>query len=822
MKRFSVVLVLALFAGCDAGVKIDPEGYQCDVGNVCPTNYSCQAGVCQRGVLVDPSCANVTCNAPPAPSCTNATTAHSFVGRCVAGQCQYDAVDTTCPAACSNGACADACAGVSCVTPPQTACTNTTTLRTFAQTGTCAMGTCDYATTDTACPNGCAQGRCMGVNLCTMNNVMCNMPPAATCVGSTRRTFQMNGTCDPGTGVCTYNPNDSVCPNGCANGQCLTASLTFLQTGPRVRFAVNALDIAPGSSGNSALAVGNNGKIARWDGSMWTELTSPSTTVKFNSVAFVAGGTAYAVGTNRTAFTIRPNNGQVLGVTLPGTATANLIAVSGRGESEVLIADDSGEWWRLRNNMWANGQLPNTNAPWDITGAYLDESLRERIVGSCGTMTNGQRCVGYRFVSGGTPNWVVHTQNGAPGFTAVGGGFDVPTTVSASDVYLGRADTTLVDHSNTGSFTTLTTSPTLDGDAIVGVTAQSTSIGRDVFTLTSSTGGATGHLYRLTRGITQTTAADTLQTFYGEEHLSPNEASGVLVAEVRRTPGINNIFRRGVLTNEALDVGEDWVGASVDDTGALVLAGLFSDIAVRRPASSTFDFRRAPTAWALKALEARNGTGTLLVGEDTNSNDGVVVRMTGTTFTAIATQANTVFNGVCRVSDTEGWAVGTKGTIFRVTGSGATAATSPTMEELLAVDCAAGVAVACGANGTVLRYANNAWTVVPTSLAGKSIETCKLSSQGAFVGGDGFFQSYTPATGWTTLAAKPGLVSLVVRSPQEVYGAFKTGNTSDLYRFDGAAWGPSLINVTGTLGGGVQAGARVVWGGTLGVLVEGR
>jgi hypothetical protein len=358
----------------------------------------------------------------------------------------------------------------------------------------------------------------------------------------------------------------------------------------------------------------------------------------------------------------------------------------------------------------------------------------------------------------------------------------------------------------------------------VGVTAQSTAAGRDVFTLTSSKNGTTGHLYRLSRGVTQTTTTDALQTFYREEHLSPNEAGGVLVAEVRRTPGINNIFRRGVLTNEALDVGEDWVGASVDDSGALVLAGLFSDIAVRRPSSSTFDFRRAPTPWALKALEARNGTGTLLVGEDTNRNDGVVVRMTGTTFATIATQANTAFNGVCRVSDAEGWAVGTRGTIFRVTGAGATATTSPTTEALLAVDCLAGVAVACGANGTVLRYANNAWAVVAPApaLSGKSIETCKLSSQGAFVGGDGFFFSYTPVTRWTALAAKPGLVSLVVRSPQEVYGAFKSGTTSELSRFDGAAWGPSLLSVTGTLGGGVQAGGRVVWGGTLGVLVEGR
>jgi hypothetical protein len=822
MNRLTLLFVLTL-AGCDTAVKIDPDGYRCDVGNVCPTNYSCQSGICRKGMTVDPSCANVTCNAPPASTCTNGTTAHTFVGRCVAGQCQYDGIDTTCATTCSGGTCADACAGIPCVTPPQPACTNGNTLSTFAQTGTCAMGTCDYAKTDTACPNGCAQGRCSGVNLCQMNNVMCNMPPAATCVGSVRRTYGNNGTCDPGTGTCTYTSNDTNCPNGCALGQCLTASLTFTQTGPRVRFAVNALDIAPGSSGNSALAVGN-GKIARWDGSTWTELAAPSATTKLNAVAFVSANLAYAVGANRTAITIRPTNNQVLAVTLPGSAGANLVAVSGRGEAEVLLADDLGEWWRFRNTMWTNGTLPNSSGPYTISGAYLDESLRERIVGGCGMGSTAARCVGYRFVSGGTPMWTIHQQTGTPGFTAVGGGFDIPTTASASDAYVGRSDTTLVDHSNTGVFLPLTTTPILDGNGIEGVTAQAASVSRDVFTLTSSVGSSTGHLYRLTRSMASTTATDALQTFYGEEHLSPNEANGVLVAEVRRGSAINNIFRRGTLTNEALDVGEDFLGASVDSAGALVFAGMFSDIAVRSPAASTFDFRRAPTTWTLHGVEGRNGTGTLFVGEDANTNKGVVVRMVGNNFTTLANQSNVVFNGACRVSDTEGWAVGTNGTIFRVTGVGATAATSPTTEDLLAVDCVAGVAVACGANGTALRFANNTWTVVTPAagMAGQNLKTCKLTSQGAVVGGDGFFYGYAPATGWTTLAGQAGLVSLVVRGPQEIYGAFTNGTTSDVRRFDGATWSPSLLNVTGVLGGGVQAGARVVWGGTLGVIVEGR
>jgi hypothetical protein len=349
------------------------------------------------------------------------------------------------------------------------------------------------------------------------------------------------------------------------------------------------------------------------------------------------------------------------------------------------------------------------------------------------------------------------------------------------------------------------------------------SVNRDVFALTSSSGPSLGHLYRISRTLT---ANDVLQTYYGEEHLSPNDANGVLVAEVRRSRSINNVFRRGVITNEALDVGEDFIGASVDDAGNVVFAGAFGDFVTRRMGSSTFDFRRPPVdEWSIKGVDARHGTGTLLVGQNVTTSDGVIVRVTPTAFTTVTTVPNTTFHAVCRASDTEGWAVGSGGVIYKVTSTGATATTSPTTKDLLSVDCTTGVAVACGADGTVLRYANNTWTVAaafPLAGSGRAVKTCRLFAQGAFVGGDGFFHSLT-TSGWTTLAAKGGLSSLVVRGPQEVYGAFVTGDTSELFRFDGAGWSTtSLLQVSGALGGGVQAGARVVWGGTLGSIVEAR
>lgn len=815
----SLSFAALLLVACDASVKVDPEGYRCDPGNSCPSGYACGAdGACHRGGPVDTSCANVTCDSPPAATCSNGTTLQTHVGRCLSGVCTYTAVDMACASMCSNGACVDPCANVSCVTPPGPACVDANTLRTFATTGTCGNGQCTYQQTDTSCPNGCSNGVCSGADLCRTMNVVCNMPPAAVCVGNARRTFASSGTCDPGTGTCNYGTQDMVCPNGCAQGQCLTAALTITQLGPRVRFAVNALDVAPSSSGNSAIAVGDNGKLARWDGATWSEVNT-NTTNKLNSVAFVTGSVAYVVGDRTTALTVR--NSGVMPVALSGGGNTNLVAVSGRSEGEVLIAGAGGEYWRQRAGNWSNGNVPSSSGTPTMVAAFMDESQRERIVGRCGSA----RCTAYRNASGGTPMWTVQTQSGSTGFSAVGGAFDIPS--SGGSIALEGAALELVTHDATllpqSPYGSLSPTSALEGGSVVGVTAQAVSVARDVYVLTSSSGSNTGHLYRLNRTLTVVTPNDALQTYYGEEHLSPNDANGVLVAEVRRSSSVNNIFRRGVLTNEALDVGEDFVGASADSSNNLFFTSEYGDVVIRRQGSATFEFHRPPAYdWAIGDAEARNGTGVLLVGEDVTNSNGLIARYTLTGFATLASPSGAAFTAVCRVSDSEAWAVGKRGVIYKINGTSATAVTSPTTNDLLAVDCAAGVAVACGANGTVLRLSNGTWASVSTGLgATGDVTACRLSGQSTLVGGDGFL-SVLQGTSWTALAGQAGLDTLIIKGPNEVYGTWSTAaGTSNVSRFDGSRW-TSLSSVTGVLGGGVQVGGRVVWGGTLGAIVEGR
>jgi hypothetical protein len=183
-----------------------------------PRDTTCASG-CVNGACAGDACAGVSCTTPPAPSCVDANTRRSYrpTGTCSGGQCSYDAVSMTCAFGCAAGACqGDPCAGVTCTTPPVAYCKDAGTARTFAATGTCAGGGCVYAVTDTPCAFGCVNGACAS-DPCA--GVTCNTPPGKTCVNATTlRTWAPTGTC--GGGSCSYASVDVACPGGCANGAC--------------------------------------------------------------------------------------------------------------------------------------------------------------------------------------------------------------------------------------------------------------------------------------------------------------------------------------------------------------------------------------------------------------------------------------------------------------------------------------------------------------------------------------------------------------------------------------------------------------------------
>src|SRR5262245_24145308 len=86
------------------------------------------------------------------------TTSHEMTPKCNDGAACDDGDAGTSADRCEAGVCAGT--AITCDAPPAPACTDATTLRTYAASGTCSAGACGYSYTDEACANGCAAGAC--------------------------------------------------------------------------------------------------------------------------------------------------------------------------------------------------------------------------------------------------------------------------------------------------------------------------------------------------------------------------------------------------------------------------------------------------------------------------------------------------------------------------------------------------------------------------------------------------------------------------------------------------------------------------------------
>jgi hypothetical protein len=180
----------------------------------CP--YGCSEGTC-----VAYSCVDVTCNLPPANYCDSGDLiVFGDEGYCNMGVCQYPSQRFFCNGQCREGKCStqDPCLGIICNDPPAQYCEDEDTLITFAATGECTDGFCDYKSKVQACSGSCSNGwctsdRCVGVT--------CNTPPADYCLNETSiMQFAETGTCLD-NGHCSYKGKEHSCPEGCYRGWCL-------------------------------------------------------------------------------------------------------------------------------------------------------------------------------------------------------------------------------------------------------------------------------------------------------------------------------------------------------------------------------------------------------------------------------------------------------------------------------------------------------------------------------------------------------------------------------------------------------------------------
>jgi len=219
---------------------------------------SCSAGVCsyasqqisctcQQGACTTDPCLSVTCASSPAQKCKDASTLTQYAssGTCNGGSCSYAASDSSCAFGCANGACkADPCLSMTCTTQKAAICKDATTKTTFAATGSCSAGTCNYPSTDVSC--GGSNLGCSGAGVCgvcksdSSCGASCGACPtsARRCkdLGSTSKCVECLVDTDCSPGVCEWSLNSCRPPlNGCN---------TLTQIGPTVT-AVSASGTMP-------------------------------------------------------------------------------------------------------------------------------------------------------------------------------------------------------------------------------------------------------------------------------------------------------------------------------------------------------------------------------------------------------------------------------------------------------------------------------------------------------------------------------------------------------------------------------------------------
>lgn len=192
-----------------------------DWGDVVPCNgdATCSNGYCAV------QCSD-ECSTSGVDACVMGVEAVHSCGDFDSDPCLEWSTTTNCNAGeeCDNGACVvnDPCAGVVCDMPPADSCVDPDTARQYGATGACdGAGGCDYSYVDVHCPDGCQNGACLAP---TCGGTTCDNPPADTCASSAQLTHYFPlGTCDA-TDACEYQSTTIECSEGCFQGDCIQGS----------------------------------------------------------------------------------------------------------------------------------------------------------------------------------------------------------------------------------------------------------------------------------------------------------------------------------------------------------------------------------------------------------------------------------------------------------------------------------------------------------------------------------------------------------------------------------------------------------------------
>lgn len=635
---------------------------------------------------------------------------------------------------------------------------------------------------------------------------------------SARVSFDPEGfLCDPGNrcpegltcvaGVCRR----ETCLAGAvdANGACLVDEVSFVQTGPKLRHSLTAVEQAPGSEGKHVLALGPGGEVSRFARGLWSSLASPAKG-RLNALWMASSSLGYIVGANRTVLKY-DGLGLVATPLTGGAANANLVAIHGDTERHILIADETGGVWSYDGKVWSYGSLPPVAGPYSIRAAFIDTRGHERLAGRCGPPDQAQACVLYR--NDRNSPWYVDSmgdRSASPSnaFSALG---VMPT--GTNEALVGRADgPAVIRHLGESGDVQFLTNGTPEGLEGGGVAALSSRLDEQggTYLVTTGSGPRPGRLYYW-NGTARTPAVrllDLPSRESGAQLLSRTESNGVIVADL--VGGAATLYHATPQASELLDLGEDWRGVALGRGGELFVANARGDVAMRSE-SGGFTLTRGPGFDLAAATSV--GAYVLLAGVG-----GELYRYLGGAYERLDDGSRRPLTSVCSASDTLAYAVGEAGLILRYDGASVAPMRSGTQQPLFSVHCrGATEAVACGAAGTVLRLVDGEWTALPVPEGAPTFSGCLMSTDGGiFAAGDGVFLRFDRG-GWRTLPALPKLTELRLSAEGGIYALSKG---AEVVRFDGSGW-TTRVAAAG-LQRGASSGNRMVYVGRGGFVVEGQ
>ncbi|CAN2039732.1 hypothetical protein GMMP15_130003 [Candidatus Magnetomoraceae bacterium gMMP-15] len=183
-------------------------------------------------------------------------------------------------------------------------------------------------------------------------------------------------------------------------------------------------------------------------------------------------------------------------------------------------------------------------------------------------------------------------------------------------------------------------------------------------------------------------------------------------------------------------------------------------------------------------------------------SEGKIIQYDGSTWTEMSSNTSEYLKGVYGTSENNVIAVGYNGTILHYNGNGNwTTMASSTLNNLNAIWGSFGTFFAVGNNGTILCYKSGAWTAMTSNTSVNLNSVWGDSEKDIFAVGDGGVILHYNGETWTQMANVP--TSNKLKGLWGIYenDVYAVGEAGTILHYDGSTWTTMIIRSTNAFNG---------------------